>query len=305
MSHFFTVTKQGQLDLLVNSINMDGAAAGNVLKAAVDSAGNIVFSPAPDDVGSSLPSGTEGQLLTLNSVGGLEWVDAPDSLPVVDGSQDGQVLTVVSGGWVSQTPALPSLNIGALTDVNTSALGDGHILHWVDSVGEWQTMTPPSPGSTIPDGTLDHQVLTWSGGAWSAQEASFYVGGEDNTLLETPNQLLVLGEADLDLNVGGVDDILAGDMETMVIVLSDWTSPTTGVATLNIKDGNFGQVLYVKNLSDQQDASMRTIKIKCGNGSAGSGSIDNASGIEFILSPMSSMKLVCINDNGDGDWVIL
>lgn len=52
----------------------------------------------------ALPSGTDGQVLTLDDG---EWVaaDVPSELPAVDAGDDGSVLKVVDGEWAVGTDA--------------------------------------------------------------------------------------------------------------------------------------------------------------------------------------------------------
>lgn len=51
----------------------------------------------------ALPTGTDGQILTLDDG---EWVAAnvPTELPAVTADDNGDVLTVVSGSWAAATP---------------------------------------------------------------------------------------------------------------------------------------------------------------------------------------------------------
>ena len=125
----------------------------------------------------------------------------------------------------------------------------------------------------------------------------------DNKLCDG-TQIITKGVGEL--NIGGETEILIGDTQTVVIVLSDW-GLTTGSVNLKLRDGTVGQHVYIKNFSGA-DESDRAITVSCGNSADGTdGSIDLVNGAPGVsLSGLANMHLLCIDDTTtDGDWIIL
>ena len=118
----------------------------------------------------------------------------------------------------------------------------------------------------------------------------------------------IITKAAGDLNIGGETEILIGDTQTVVIVLSDWGAATTGTVNLKLREGTVGQHVYIKNYSGADEGD-RTITVSCGTTGVATtdGSIDLVKGAPGVsLSGLANMHLLCIDDSTtDGDWIIL
>ena len=264
----------------------------------------------------------EGFVLVLKA----DWTTIPpedldnDILSAINESPvGGDDIEATVTGDVSLSAAI--LGFNADPDDGSITNGEAHD-YILKGAAHWVAGPPPEVSTDLPDAASAGEVLVWTlnpagdgsiPDSWQPSNAYgvndfLYLGGSDNVMLEAPEQLARYGEGDL--NINAVTQILATnsegdeDMNTMVVVLDDWTT-AQGTATLELKNGSFGQVVYIKNLSAEEDPAERSIEVQCGNGDPATGSVDGESGVGVELPPMSAVKLLCISATGDGEWIIL